>query len=478
MKRGLFVTRSEPFHNGHLSAVKEIDGAPDLDEIVIGIGSSQYSHTLDNPFTFEEREQMVRRTLENKVSKPFQIVGIPDIHDYPKWIPHVIESTPEFQVVYVGNTIVAELFTNEGYEVRSPPMIEGISATRIRELMTIDGNWQDYVPEQVRKFIEKINGAQRVKELARERGVKPIGLSKIVIVRSFSLYEYDLKYSDLSHGELIERYRQEGKLKDKMAQHETHMGAVEKVKRYLGENQIFRIDEFLKNGKGYAKDMAANASLTLALGGDENMKEISHYVDGGLIMGMNSKPGKKPGESIGKLEYFTVKTLEYVLERLEKGDFSVEEWVRLEAKVDGKPIPLATSELYLGEDRRVLSSHYTLEIGGKSERQDGSGLLIATGAGSGGWYDSECRAIHPNGNAVPLNEKFARYLATALYRGRFNDYELLEGRLDPGQELVVKSWNKTNGIVSSDSVECIPFPYGSTAVVRISNSPLRVVKMG
>ncbi|MEM2975778.1 MAG: adenylyltransferase/cytidyltransferase family protein, partial [Candidatus Bathyarchaeia archaeon] len=49
MKRGLFVGRFQPFHLGHLTAVKNI--LKSVDELVIIVGSAQYSHRLDNPFT-------------------------------------------------------------------------------------------------------------------------------------------------------------------------------------------------------------------------------------------------------------------------------------------------------------------------------------------------------------------------------------------------------------------------------------------
>ncbi|MEM1589096.1 MAG: adenylyltransferase/cytidyltransferase family protein, partial [Candidatus Bathyarchaeia archaeon] len=48
-KRGLFVGRFQPFHKGHLQAVKEI--LDEVDELVIVVGSAQYSHRIDNPFT-------------------------------------------------------------------------------------------------------------------------------------------------------------------------------------------------------------------------------------------------------------------------------------------------------------------------------------------------------------------------------------------------------------------------------------------
>ena len=59
MKKALFIGRFQPFHQGHLDAIKQISE----DEIIIGIGSSQYSKTDDNPYSFEERQKMIEKTL-------------------------------------------------------------------------------------------------------------------------------------------------------------------------------------------------------------------------------------------------------------------------------------------------------------------------------------------------------------------------------------------------------------------------------
>src|SRR3970040_1541422 len=51
--RALWIGRFQPFHLGHLSMAKRI--LAEVDELVIGIGSAQYSHTPENPFTAGER---------------------------------------------------------------------------------------------------------------------------------------------------------------------------------------------------------------------------------------------------------------------------------------------------------------------------------------------------------------------------------------------------------------------------------------
>ena len=69
MARGLFVGRFQPFHNGHLEAVKSI--LRECDEAVIAVGSSQKSHEPDNLFTVGERIEMIYESLKEAAIDPY-----------------------------------------------------------------------------------------------------------------------------------------------------------------------------------------------------------------------------------------------------------------------------------------------------------------------------------------------------------------------------------------------------------------------
>ena len=55
----LFIGRFQPFHKGHLHAIKQLENP------VIIIGSIKKSHTPQNPMTAEERKKMIEKTLLN-----------------------------------------------------------------------------------------------------------------------------------------------------------------------------------------------------------------------------------------------------------------------------------------------------------------------------------------------------------------------------------------------------------------------------
>lgn len=148
MKRALFIGRFQPFHRGHLSALKAIDG--DIDEIIVGVGSSQYSDSEDNPFSFEQRKKMIKKVLDKQLDRPYQVIAVPDIHDEKNWVKHVANIVPDFKVVYTGNDWVKRLLEEAGRDTRPVKEEIDISGTDLRKMIRQeDEKWKEYVPEEI-----------------------------------------------------------------------------------------------------------------------------------------------------------------------------------------------------------------------------------------------------------------------------------------------------------------------------------------
>lgn len=153
----LFIGRFQPFHLGHLSVIQQI--LTENNHLIIGIGSSQYSKTPDNPYSFNERATMIRAAL-NEADIPqdhYQIIAIPDIHDETNWTSHVRQLTPHFDLIYTGSPIVKKLFEIDGQTPIRPVIFKHtINATEIRELMATGGEWKHLVPRSCIDFLSKI----------------------------------------------------------------------------------------------------------------------------------------------------------------------------------------------------------------------------------------------------------------------------------------------------------------------------------
>ena len=165
--RALFIGRFQPFHRGHVTMVKEI--LKSTTEIIIGIGSAQYSHTGDNPFTAGERSEMIKRTLDAEGISDYQIVPIPDTHVHSVWVGHVMSLVPAFDAVYSNSALVIRLFKERGVKVESLPMTDRtrLSGTEIRRRIHVGEDWASLVPEPVVRFITEIDGVSRIQETFR-----------------------------------------------------------------------------------------------------------------------------------------------------------------------------------------------------------------------------------------------------------------------------------------------------------------------
>jgi len=161
MTTALFIGRFQPFHKGHLKDIKEI--LKQADEVIIGIGSSQHSHTKENPFTVDERIRMIEDTLIEENISNYTIFPIPDIDNHSKWVEHVTDLVPKFDIVFTRNDFTEKLFKKKGYKVKKLELVKGISATIIRNKMLNNKNWEELLPKAVVKYLEEINGKKRIK---------------------------------------------------------------------------------------------------------------------------------------------------------------------------------------------------------------------------------------------------------------------------------------------------------------------------
>ena len=172
----LFIGRFQPFHQGHWWVIQKITNQKA--NVLIGIGSAQYKNTKDNPFSLEERMQMIEATLkEAGISKNrYSLIPIPDIHDDAKWPAHVRKLVKkDFDAVWTGRPIVKKLF--EKYDDAKVVRLirwKQISATRVRgKMIAGDEKWKELVPKAVAKVVEEIGGVERVRGMTHHPSPLP-----------------------------------------------------------------------------------------------------------------------------------------------------------------------------------------------------------------------------------------------------------------------------------------------------------------
>lgn len=162
----LFIGRFQPFHKGHLFVLNHCP----TDLVRIGVGSSQYHHTMDNPFTFEERKSMIHTGLEHEFDGEYEVYEIPDIHDPPKWVDHVERLLPPFSIVLTNNEFTAELFKKKGYTITEPGLLDRdrYRGKEIRIRMIKNQPWEHLVPSDVVSYLNEIDAVDRLHQLSKK----------------------------------------------------------------------------------------------------------------------------------------------------------------------------------------------------------------------------------------------------------------------------------------------------------------------
>jgi nicotinamide-nucleotide adenylyltransferase len=159
------IGRFQPLHNGHMEVIRKC--AAESEKLTIGIGSAQYSHECDNPFTAGERYLMIDEVMKDEGIANYCIVPIEDLNRYSLWVAQVESLSPPFSRVYSNNPLTRRLFSEAGYELRDSPLYnrEIYSGTAVRKKMTEGEGWRPLVPGKAAEVIDYIDGVRRLREI-------------------------------------------------------------------------------------------------------------------------------------------------------------------------------------------------------------------------------------------------------------------------------------------------------------------------
>jgi len=170
-RRGLLVGRFQPFHLGHLYAVRY--ALERVEQLYILVGSAEKSHQLDNPFTAGERVYMIKAALEEADidCRRVLIIPLPDSSAHSLWVASVKATVPKFDVVFSNDPLTRRLFQEEGFTVLDIPFYErsSFSATEVRRRMLMGEPWEELVPKVVAKIIYEVGGVERLKQLNQQK---------------------------------------------------------------------------------------------------------------------------------------------------------------------------------------------------------------------------------------------------------------------------------------------------------------------
>jgi nicotinamide-nucleotide adenylyltransferase len=164
---GLFVGRFQPFHAGHLAAVRH--ALEEVKYLYIVVGSAQKSHERDNPFTAGERIMMIKAALDEAGidARKWGLIPVNDADSHSVWTATLRATVPRFNKVFSNDSLTIRLLKEEGTDVEAIPYLNRTeySATNVRTRILERKDWETLVPPAVARIVKELDGVGRVRSM-------------------------------------------------------------------------------------------------------------------------------------------------------------------------------------------------------------------------------------------------------------------------------------------------------------------------
>jgi bifunctional NMN adenylyltransferase/nudix hydrolase len=134
----VFIGRFQPFHLGHLSVVTQ--GLEQADHLVVLVGSSNAPRSHRNPFTFDERRDMIMSSIPSNLRKRVIVKPLEDAsYNDTKWVHDVqtLVMRAEWEFGYTNDPTVALIGHSKdasSYYLKMFPQWRSIGVDNFREL--------------------------------------------------------------------------------------------------------------------------------------------------------------------------------------------------------------------------------------------------------------------------------------------------------------------------------------------------------
>jgi NAD kinase len=217
--------------------------------------------------------------------------------------------------------------------------------------------------------------------------------------------------------------------------------------------------------------------LVVTVGQDGLVINTAKYLTTQPILAINPDPARIDGVLIP----FTVGEMSEWIERALRGEVSLKHVSMAKATLNDGQTLYGVNDLFIGP-RSHGSARYLLEFAGQQETQSSSGIIVSTGAGCTGWmrsittgawqvarYFGDLEAEPPSTEAIALGwESESLWFAVREpFISKTSQANIVFGKLESGQELVITSQMPDYGVIFSDGIESDYLAFNSGFIARV-----------
>jgi bifunctional NMN adenylyltransferase/nudix hydrolase len=186
LKTIVYIGRFSPFHNGHANTI--IEAMEQCEQLIIIIGSSDAPRSFKNPWTYEERWQMIRTAITDDLDLRFENIIIKRAVDYKyndtRWATQIQDIVSQFNSDDKSIGIIGYEKDESSFYIKmfpqwkrvNVPAFESngkvINGTDIRQV--VEEGWDfkkivDIVPYSVYSFLQQYSTWPARDNLKKER---------------------------------------------------------------------------------------------------------------------------------------------------------------------------------------------------------------------------------------------------------------------------------------------------------------------
>ncbi|MEZ5449793.1 MAG: sugar kinase [Thiolinea sp.] len=200
----------------------------------------------------------------------------------------------------------------------------------------------------------------------------------VVVMRKTRLQELVERFNTWSQARFYLEHN-DADVQDYLNEHDLYQQQLREAERVLrGLGRFQQLERSLLPNYQFAA-----SDIVVVIGQDGLVANTLKYLQGQPVIAINPDPERWDG----KLLPFVIDQLREVVMRTLAGKIASKSITFAEATTNDGQVMRAVNDLFIGPKTHT-SARYQLNWRGKSETQSSSGIIVSTGFGSSGWFQS------------------------------------------------------------------------------------------
>ena len=256
---------------------------------------------------------------------------------------------------------------------------------------------------------------------------------------------------------------------DYLAEHDLYQKRLDEAERILKPlGRLQKIERsFLPNYQFSAED------VVVIIGQDGLVANALKYLDGNPVIAINPDPDRWDGKllpfEVGNLKDVALKTM------ADKATSKAITFV--EARTNDGQVLLGVNDLFIGPKTHT-SARYNIHWNGQTECHSSSGIIVSTGFGSTGWFQSILAGAmgvsglrdHELANGFAWGSKSVQFAVREPFPSNTTGTKLVFGSIDNDNPLELESLMPENGVMFSDGIQNDFIAFNSGCLVKVGIS--------